>query len=123
MLESPHGAMAFHHTGDVHTFDGETAVVARLGRGPACLWNLMFDRQRFDGHLYSRLGMGCRWSAAPLAAVLVLDGRMVAVADRAQRARLSPQQCLVLTDLMEPLTLVAEDGPAHWAMAWVTKRG
>jgi environmental stress-induced protein Ves len=114
-LTNTHAAITFGQLGNQASFPGEAALQARLGRGPARLWNVMVDRSRWYAdvwvHSASAGGMPCGAHAV----LLVLSGTLLAEETAGSLAlSLTAGEGLVLTEPTTALHLRAQTPDTRW---------
>lgn len=121
-LRGPQHHWVFDAVGVQATFPGELPLHATLGpEGAARLWNVMVDRTALRADVRVHRGDHGVLEAAATGVLVVLSGRLVVGGDTAVAAAgegwtLGPDEGMVLTEPLPPLSLHAVDGPACWVM-------
>lgn len=124
-LQGPQERWVFEGIGAQAHFAGDTPLQATLGpSGPARLWNVMTDRATVAARV--QVHSSDSGAIAPTASgvLVVLEGQLdVLTRTEGLRLTLGAEEGLVLTDVSEPLLLLAPAVPARWAVATFQSRG
>jgi environmental stress-induced protein Ves len=108
-------AISFEHIGDQAAFAGELALQARLGSGPARLWNVMVERTRWRAEVRLHADAASVLPGGTHAVLLVCSGRLhVDDAAGALALALPAGEGLVLSNLPMALHLRALTPDTRW---------
>lgn len=114
-LQGPQEHWVLEGVGAVARFPGELPLHATLGpAGAARLWNVMVDREAVRAEVAVHHGDVGTLERLTSGVLVVLAGTLQVRAPGAPPLSLGPDQGLWLSDLLQPLALQAEQGPAQW---------